>query len=191
MTKAGVALPSKWICVGALAGAHGVKGEVKVKSFTDDPAAIMGFDDLRIGEDGRPAGLTAFRPVKGAYAARMNGIATREEAQSTAGARLYVDRASLPAPEGEDDFYVSDLIGLTAVDPDGRALGKVRGLADHGAGDVLEILLDQPLKGFGKSLLVPFEKRLVPDIDIAAGRLSVDLARWIGEQDDGPEGRAL
>ncbi len=154
-------------CVGAIAGGFGVQGEVRLKSFCADPAAIAGYGPL-VTEDGRSFGVRLLHPIPGAFAARLTGVATREEAEALKGTRLYAPRDRLP-PLGDDEFYHADLIGLSVVDTGGAVLGVVRAVLDHGAGDILEIARPgQP------ELLLPFTRAVVPTVDLAAGRLVAD-----------------
>ena len=155
------------VCLGAIAGAWGVQGAVRLKSFCAEPAAIAGYGPL-VSEDGRSFRLTLLKPLAGAFAARLEGVGTREAAEALKGTRLYAPRDRLPAP-GEDEFYHADLIGLTVVDTGGAVLGRVRSVADHGAGDILEIA-----GAGGTELLLPFTRAIVPRVDIAAGRIVVD-----------------
>ncbi len=146
---------------------HGVKGAVRVKTFTDDPMAIGRYGPLA-GNDGRSFSIAEIRPDKTGVIARFKGVADRNAAEALNGVDLYVDRSVLPEPE-EDEFYLTDLIGLAAELPDGATLGTVSALQDFGAGDMLEIT--PPM---GPSRLIPFTKAAVPVIDIAARRLVVD-----------------
>ena len=124
-------LSRRLTCVGAIAGGFGVQGEVRLKSFCAEPAAIAGYAPL-LTEDGRSFGVRLIRPIPGAFAARLTGVATREEAEALKGTRLYAPRDRLP-PLREDEFYHADLIGLAVVDPGGAPLGTVRAVLDHGA----------------------------------------------------------
>jgi len=154
-------------CVGAIAGGFGVQGEVRLKSFCADPAAIAGYGPL-VTEGGRSFGVRLLHPIPGAFAARLTGVATREEAEALKGTRLYAPRDRLP-PLGDDEYYHADLIGLSVVDTGGAVLGVVRAVLDHGAGDILEIARPgQP------ELLLPFTRAVVPTVDLAAGRLVAD-----------------
>ena len=155
------------VCVGAIAGAFGVQGEVRLKSFCAEPEAIADYGPL-LAEDGRSFGIEAIRPVKGGFAARLSGVPTREAAEALKGTRLHAPRERLPALP-DDEFYHADLVGLTVVDTGGTELGEIRGVFDHGAGDFLEVL-----RPGGKSLLVPFTHAAVPTIDLALGRVVVD-----------------
>jgi len=156
------------ICVGAIAGAFGVAGEVRLKSFCVPPEAIASYGPLLTEDGGRSFGVRLTRPVAGALGARLSGVATREEAEALRGVRLYADRAALPALP-EDEFYHADLIGLAAHDPGGALLGQVRAVLNHGAGDLLELE-----RAGGPSVLVPFTRAIVPAVDLAAGRIVVD-----------------
>lgn len=159
--------PANHTCVGALAGAFGVHGDVRLKSFCADPAAIASYAPL-VTEDGRSFGVKILRPIPGAFAARVTGVLTREQAEALKGTRLYAPRDRLP-PLGEDEYYHADLIGLAAFDAGGVRLGEVRAVLDHGAGDILEIA-----RPGAAELLVPFTRAAVPTVDIAGRRLVVD-----------------
>lgn len=167
-------------CVGAIAGAFGVQGEVRLKSFCADPAAIADYTPL-VTEDGRSFGVRIVKPLNGAFSARLTGISTREAAEALKGTRLYVPRDRLPDP-GDDEFYHADLIGLAVADTGGKAVGTVRAVVDHGAGDILEIACPG-----GPDLLLPFTRALVPTVDIASGRIVVDPPAETEARDDGPE----
>ncbi|WP_299132934.1 ribosome maturation factor RimM [uncultured Amaricoccus sp.] len=155
------------VCVGAIAGAFGVAGEVRLKSFCAEPAAIASYAPL-VTEDGRAFGLRITRPITGAFAARLTGVATREQAEALKGTRLYAPRDRLP-PLGEDEFYHADLIGLAVFDTGGARLGTVKAVLDHGAGDILE--LSRPGQ---PDLLLPFTRAAVPTVDLAGRRVVAD-----------------
>jgi 16S rRNA processing protein RimM len=171
--------PAGLTCVGAIAGGFGVKGEVRLKSFCADPAAIASYAPL-VTEDGRSFGVRILRPIPGAFAARLTGVLTREEAEALKGTRLYAPRDRLP-PLDEDEFYHADLIGLAAVDPGGAPLGTVRAVLDHGAGDILE-----SAGPGGRELLVPFTRAAVPTVDLAGGRIVVDPPAESGDEPGPP-----
>lgn len=154
-------------CVGAIAGAFGVQGEVRLKSFCAEPEAIASYGPL-LTEDGRQFTLRLTRPINGAFAARVGGVVTREQAEALKGTRLYASRESLP-PLAEDEFYHTDLIGLPVFDTGGAPLGTVRAVLDHGAGDILEIA-----RPGAAELLLPFTRAAVPTVDLAARRIVVD-----------------
>ena len=128
------------LCLGAIAGAHGVRGDVRLKSFTENPLDIAAYGPL-MSEDGtRRFEIVKLRAAKDHVVATVDSIASREEAMALKGTRLYVDRDRLPAPD-EDNWYHADLIGLEARREDGTRLGEVTAVYDYGAGDLLEIAL--------------------------------------------------
>jgi 16S rRNA processing protein RimM len=155
------------ILVGRVAGAFGVRGEVRLTSYTAEPAALLNYRDLK-REDGT-AGLTLLsgRPVKGGLVARAREVETREEAEALRGLKLFLPRAALPEPD-EDEFYVNDLIGLEAVTADGDLVGRIKSVQDFGAGDLLEI---QPPEG--ASWYLPFTRDAVPDVRLSDRRVVV------------------
>lgn len=157
------------VCVGAIAGAFGVRGEVRLKSFTSQPADIASYGPLWTEDGTRSFVLRLTRPVAGGLGARLSGVETREQAEALRGTTLWADRDRLPALP-EDEFYHADLIGLAVHDPGGVRIGTLRAIHDHGAGDILEITGP----GLGQGLLVPFTRAFVPTIDLAAGRIIVD-----------------
>ena len=156
------------VCVGQIGGANGVRGWVRLASYTADPADIASYGPLSDETGERTFGVTVKRVAKGIVIAAIDGVSDRNAAEKLAGLRLYVDRAALP-PAGEDEFYRADLIGLAAVTPDGAPLGRIVAVDDYGAGDVIELRLPE-----GGSVLVPFTQAVVPVVDIAAGRLVID-----------------
>jgi 16S rRNA processing protein RimM len=156
------------VCVGVITGAHGVRGAVRIKSFTAEPADVARYGPLEDESGARQFRLRLVGSAKGVVLVRMAGIADRDQAEALRGLRLYLPRAALPPP-GEDEYYHADLIGLEAVLADGTPLGRVRAVHDFGAGDTLDI--DRPN---GPPVMVPFTKAVVPTIDMAAGRLLID-----------------
>ena len=154
------------ILVGRVAGAFGVKGEVRITSFTAEPLALVAYRTL-LREDGAVAlTVTGGRAAKGGVVARAREIATREEAEAARGLKLYIPRAVLPEPEDADEFYIADLVGLEVVSPDGERLGRVRSVRDFGAGHLLEI---EPVAG--ESWWLPFTREAVPEVSIAERRI--------------------
>jgi 16S rRNA processing protein RimM len=153
------------ILVGRVAGAFGVKGEVRLTSYTADPAGLLDYRTL-LREDGSPAlTLLSGRPAKGGVVARAKEIETREQAEALRGLKLHISRDALPPPEA-DEFYVTDLIGLAVETPEGGPLGRVKTVHDFGAGDLLEV---QPSEG--ASWWLPFTKEAVPEVRIADGKV--------------------
>ena len=156
------------VCLGQIGAAHGVRGEVRLRSFTSEPAAIADYGPLET-EDGRVFEIEALRPAKDHFVARLSGIRDRDAASALTNAMLYVPRERLPQTEDPDEFYHADLIGLAAVDQDGKALGTVVAIHNFGAGDLIEV---KPRTG-GNTELVPFDTTHVPEVDIASGRIVV------------------
>lgn len=158
------------ICIGAIAGAFGVNGEVRLKSFCSEPTDIASYGPLTTEDGSRSFVITLTRPVAGGLGARIAGVSTRDQAEGLRGTSLFVPRDRLPALP-DDEFYHADLIGLSAYDTGGELLGKVSAIHNHGAGDIIEI---SPTR-HKSALLLPFTKAIVPNVDLAAGRLIVDL----------------
>lgn len=170
-------MPAKRILVGEIGRPHGVRGLVKLRSFTADPADIAGYGPLSDEGGTRTYALTLLADGLG----RIEGITDRDAAQRLTGTKLYVDRDRLPKLE-EDEFYLADLEGLEAVDAQGQVLGRVRAVEEHGAGPFLTI-------GTAKGeLLIPFTLACVPQVDIAGGKLVVDVPADVvvpgGEEDN-------
>jgi 16S rRNA processing protein RimM len=168
----------KLILIGRVAGAHGVRGEVRIVAYGDDPMALVSYRDLK-REDGRP-GLTVLsgRVAKDALVAKTAELTDKEAADALKGLKLFVPRSALPEPE-EDEYYLTDLIGLQARSPDGEQLGKVINVADYGAGDILEI---QPQRG--ASWLVAFTQDAVPQVQVKEGWLEIVRPEEITAQPD-------
>jgi 16S rRNA processing protein RimM len=156
------------ICVAQIGGAHGLRGEVKLKSFTADPMAVSDYGPLTTEDGAATFEIEAVRPAKGHLVARFRGIADRDTAERLANVRLFVPRERLP-PLAVDEFYHTDLIGLSAVTADGTEIGTVVAVHDFGAGDILELLP----QGGGTTIMLPFTAAFVPSVDIANGRIVV------------------
>lgn len=157
------------VCVGAIAGSFGVRGEVRLKSFCAVPEDIGSYGPLEdeTGKNSYPVRIT--RPIKNGFAARLGGIATKEQADALKGTRLYVARDRLPALPN-DEFYYADLIGLDVYDTGGTRLGRVKSVLNHGASDLLEI--HGP--GLKTTVLLPFTLAHVPTVDLIRGRIVAD-----------------
>ena len=160
---------SKRIVVGAIAGAFGTAGEVRLKSFCADPEAIADYAPLYTESNPRGFSVTILRPVKNGFAARLSGVETREQAEALRGTVLLADRDRLPALP-DDEYYHSDLIGLAVFDSGGQGLGTIKSVQNHGAGDLLEV----QVPGQSATVLVPFTRAVVPTVDLGAGRVIVD-----------------
>jgi len=158
------------ICVGQIGAPHGVRGEVRLRSFTDDPQAIASYSPLET-EDGRILAIESLRPAKDHFVAVLAGIRDRDGAAELANARLYAPRERLPRLAAPDEFYHADLIGLLVVNRDGDTLGTIVAIHNFGAGDLLEVRLDAS----GKTELIAFDETNVPVVDVGAGRIVVDL----------------
>ena len=165
------------IRVARVAGAFGVKGEVRISAFTEEPKTLLDHKAL-LREDGSP-GLTLIsgRAQKDNLIARVEGVETPEAAEAMRGLQLYIPRDALPEPE-EDEFYLSDLIGLSAVSPSGEPLGRIKAVRDFGAGDILEI---QPPAG--ASWWVAFTRDAVPTVDIKGGKVVIDRPAETSERE--------
>jgi 16S rRNA processing protein RimM len=169
---------SKLILVGQVAGGFGVKGEVRVTAYTADPMALMSYGVL-LRADGSPGlTLTSARPEKNGVVGRAKEIATKEQADALRGLKLHISRDRLPEPD-EDEFYLTDLVGLEAREPSGAMLGVVKSVQNFGADDMLEIA---PAAG-GPTWYLPFTKDAVPDLHIADGWLLAVKPVEIGERE--------
>ena len=157
------------ICVGAIAGSFGVKGEVRLKSFCADPAAITDYAPLYTEDGSRSFAPVITQAIKNGFAARIPGITSKEAADALRGVSLFADRDKLPGLP-DDEFYHTDLIGLEVVDTGGTTLGHVRAVLNHGAGDLLEV--HGP--GLKSTILLPFTTAIVPTVDLSARRIVVD-----------------
>ena len=156
------------ILVGRFGAPHGVRGEVRLQSFTQDPLAIGSYGPLA-GSNGRLFTLKSVRLVKdNMLVVRVEGVADRTGAEALTHIDLSLDRSALPPPD-EDEFYITDLVGLDAVDTAGEKLGSVIGVPNYGGGDLVEV---RPIAG-GESLLFPFTRAVVPEIDIAGHRVVI------------------
>lgn len=160
---------SDQVLVAAIAGSFGVKGEVRLKSFTAEPEAVAEYGPLSDETGTRRFDITLVKPTKNGFVALLSGVVTKEQADALRGTRLYAPRSALPALP-DDEFYHADLIGLDAFDAGGNLLGRVKAVLNHGAGDLLELDV-----GPGRSsVLVPFTLAIVPTVDLASGRLVID-----------------
>ncbi len=172
------------ICLGAFAGAHGVRGEAKVKCFTEDPSNIAAYGPVETEDGKRQFTLTVIRNLKADFVlVRAPEIHSREDAEILKGARFYVDRDKLPAPD-EDEFYLNDLVGLEAVDEEGAPLGAVNAVYNFGAGDVIELM---GIPGLNGMRLVRFTKENVPSVDVTGGKITVRRAAVVVDEGVAPE----
>jgi 16S rRNA processing protein RimM len=167
------------ICVARIGAAHGVRGAVKLWTFTEDPLAVKAYGPLLTKDGARQFEVTHALEAKGHLVATLKGIATREEAERLNGLELYIAREKLPATE-EDEYYHADLIGLAAVTTANEPLGRVIAIHNYGAGDIIEI--GPP---HGATMLLPFTNAVVPTVDVAGGRVVIELPEEI--EGDTPE----
>jgi len=171
-------MPAK-ICVARIGAAHGVRGAVKLWTFTEDPFAVKVYGPLSTKDGARRFELTSAREAKDHLVATFKGVATREEAERLNGIELYVPREKLPDTE-DDEYYHADLIGLTAETTAGATLGRVLAIHNFGAGDIIEIAPPS-----GPTMLLPFTNAVVPTVDLANGRVVIALPDEIdGDEPD-------
>ncbi|WP_120502357.1 ribosome maturation factor RimM [Roseovarius sp. EL26] len=158
-----------YICVGAIAGAYGVKGEVRLKSFTAEPDAIATYGPLRSEDGAQTFEIELTHQLKNGFSAQITGVSTKEQADALQGTKLYVARDTLPSLP-DDEFYHNDLVGLEVYDTGGSLLGRVKSVQNHGAADLLEI--QGP--GLKTEVLLPFTQEAVPTVDLSSGRIVAD-----------------
>lgn len=170
------------VCVGAIVGVHGVRGAVKVKSFTELAADLASYGPVESEDRQHRFQLKITGESKGLLIVTLDNVKDRNAAEALRGTKLYVSRHSLPET-AEDEFLYADLVGLRVRGLDGADLGVVRGIADFGAGDVLDIARPQ-----GSSFMIPFTKAVVPVVDVAGGHLVVDLPDYAPDEDEDEQG---
>ena len=169
------------ICVGVITGAHGVRGQVKIKSFTEEPADVGTYGPVGDETGGRSFAIEVTGRVKGLVIARLEGVADRARAEALKGTKLYVGRDVLPAP-ADDEYYAADLVGLRAERAGGGDLGRIAAVHDFGAGPLLE-LAGGPAAG----AMVPFTRAIVREVDLARGRVVIDPPPGLLEADKDEE----
>jgi 16S rRNA processing protein RimM len=167
------------VCVGAIAGGHGLAGVVKIKPFTAQPEDVVAYGAVADEAGTRSFDIKLVGENKGTVLARMSGVGDRTAADALKGVRLYVPRTALPEPD-EGEFYHADLVGLSVIDQGGETLGKVHAMHDFGAGDLLEMQLED-----GRLVMLPFTQDCVPTVDLKAGH--VVAVPTPGLLDDGNE----
>ncbi|WP_127077894.1 ribosome maturation factor RimM [Rhodomicrobium lacus] len=170
------------VLLGRIGGAHGLRGEVKIATFTAAPEDITAYGPLSSADGTRVFVISGMRAVSaGSVIARLKGVADRTQAEALNGIELYVSRDALPPPDDKDEFYYSDLIGLAAVSPDGDVVGKVIGVHNFGAGDLIEVRFD----GDRQPVLIPFDNAHVPHVDLGGGRVTVVRPSYEGGEGEG------
>ena len=163
---------------------HGVQGQLRVASFTDDSLALGDYGPL-FSKDGRKFTVKKARPAKNVVVVTFKEITSRQMAEQCHGLELYVERSNLSQPDGEDDFYLTDLIGMGAVDPSGQSLGRIFAIENFGAGDLLEITAaENSGKSPGNSWYIAFTRQNVPDIDLENRRITIVRPAEISEGDE-------
>jgi 16S rRNA processing protein RimM len=165
-----VASPKR-LLMGRIGAAHGIKGEVRITSFTEEPLALVDYGPLTTNKPGLVIEIESARATTNVLVARIKGVTDRNAAEKLNGVELYVDRDVLPATTDEDDFYHADLIGLEARLADGTTLGTVTAIPNYGASDLLEVRD----KRTGDTYLYPFTKAVVPEVKIADGYLVIEV----------------
>ena len=170
------------ICIARIGAAHGVRGAVKLWTFTEDPLAVKAYGPLLTKDGTRSFEVATAREAKGHLVATLKGIATREDAERLNGLELYIARDRLPATD-DDEYYHADLIGLAAVNAAGEPIGRVIAIHNFGAGDIIEIAPPH-----GATMLLPFTNAVVPTVDIPGGRVMIELPEEIeGDEPDAPD----
>jgi 16S rRNA processing protein RimM len=157
------------VCVAQVATAHGVRGALRLRTFTEDPASVAAYGPL-CDERGRELfSVRVIGAAKGGVLVKAEGVETRDDAEALRGLRLYIPRDRLPEPEDEDEFYMNDLVGLEAVDADGAVRGRVVAVQNFGAGELVEVRGPD-----GETFYVPFTREAVPEVDVKGGRVVID-----------------
>jgi 16S rRNA processing protein RimM len=157
-----------WVCVAVVAGAHGLRGALKLRCFTERPEDVAAYGPVFAKDGGRRFELEVIGPARGGVLARADGIDDRDAAEGLRGTELFVPRSALPEP-ARDEFYYNDLEGMDALRPDGSRFGVVHGVDNFGAGDVIEVQAED-----GRRISLPFTHATVPAIDLERRRLVVE-----------------
>src|SRR5437868_1578415 len=170
-------MPPSQICVARIGAAHGVRGAVKLWTFTEDPLAVTRYGPLSTKDGARRFEVTHTREARDHLVATFKGVATRDDAERLNGIELYVARDRLPATD-DDEYYHADLIGLAAVTTADAPIGRVVAIHNFGAGDIIEIAPPH-----GATMLLPFTNAVVPTVDLAGGRVVIDLPQEVDGDD--------
>jgi 16S rRNA processing protein RimM len=156
------------VCVAQIGAAQGLKGEVRLWSFTQDPSAVAQYGALETEDGSRRIEILKLRAAKDHFVVRLRGVDDRNAAEALRNTKLYIERDRLPATEDDDTFYHTDLIGLAAVTRDGESVGEVIAVQNFGAGDIIEIRRTDR-----STVMFPFNDAVVPQIDLEAGRMVI------------------
>jgi 16S rRNA processing protein RimM len=168
---------TKQICVARIGAAHGVRGAVKLWIFTEDPLAVLRYGPLTTKDGARHFTVAHAREAKDHLVATLKGVTTRDDAEKLNGVELYIARDKLPVTD-DDEYYHADLIGLAAVTTADEPIGRVIAIHNFGAGDLIEIAPPH-----GPTMLLPFTNAVVPTVDIAGGRVVIELPGEIDGED--------
>jgi 16S rRNA processing protein RimM len=168
------------ICIARIGAPHGVRGAVKLWTFTEDPLAVKRYGTLSTKDGARQFEVTHARTAKDHLVATLKGVATREDAERLNGIELYIAREKLPATD-TDEYYHADLIGLAAVNAANEPIGRVTAIHNFGAGDIIEIAPPH-----GTTMLLPFTNAVVPSVDLAGGRVVIELPAEIDGDNPDP-----
>lgn len=160
---------SDLLCVGAIAGAYGVRGDVRLKSFCAEPADIETYSPLSTEDGATSYSVKLTGTIKNGFSARLGGISNKEQADALRGTKLFAPRDRLPSLP-DDEYYYADLIGLEVFDTGGTPIGRVKAVHNHGASDLLELSVE----GQPGTILLPFTLAAVPTVDLAGGRIIAD-----------------
>ncbi len=169
-------MPEAMIIIGAIAGAFGVKGEVRLKSFTTDPETITDYSPLFTEDCSRSFEVLLTGQLKNAFSAKLSGVHTKEHADGLRGLQLFVPRSKFPQLP-DDEFYYADLVGLRVFNGGGAEMGQIKAVQNHGATDLLEILTEET----DQSVLLPFTRVNVPTVDIGSGKIIIDPPKGLFE----------
>ncbi len=165
------------LCLGVIVGPHGIKGVVRVKSYTEIGESIADYGPLH-DKEGNSFDLKLIGQSKGMVLVSIRGVATRTQAEALKGTELFIPRNRLPNT-GEDEFYYADLIGLIVYERHGQKVGVVVAMHNFGAGDIVEIAMD----GLENTILIPFNNDTVPDIDLITQKMIVEIpAGLLGDE---------
>ena len=159
--------PRDQVLVGVIVGAHGIKGEVKLKSFTSEPLSVGRYGPLQ-SSSGQQFEITKLKAAKDDFIASLKNVSDRNEAETLKGVELFVSREKLPKLKSHE-AYAHDLMGLDVVLENGTTLGKLVGMPNYGAGDLLEVAVDS------ETILIPFTNAFVPQDDFSTGKIIIVL----------------
>ncbi len=166
------------VCVAQIGAAHGLRGGVHLRSFTEEPTAFAQYGPLETEDGSRRLEIDTVKPSRDGFTVRFVGVTRREQAEALRNVNLYVDRDQLP-PAEDGEFYYADLIGLSALTPDGEVIGEVTALHNFGAGDIVELTLSDG----SQSVMLAFDEATVPEVDVAGGKIVVVMPEEIVVQE--------